>query len=606
MREGRPWRGPHPLVAAALSAVWPGLGHMGHRNRRGLLLAAATLAVAAGGIAYFLTRRAGTLLTWSVTRPSILALMVATICALAFRWAVAADAFATAARRRPARSSSALRRLGKLAALLLLALFIAAPHLVVIRLAAAQLSLLSEVFVAVDTQTARPTPLPTTPTETDAPDAADAATTGPPHPTTATTDARNPDTPDTTSTPDPDTPDTTSTPETAAPDASDAATATGPPHPTTATTDARDPDTPDTTSTTETAAPDAADAATATGPPHPTTATTDARTPDTPDTTSTPDPDTPDTTGSSDATPQTGATRTTTPQTTTRDGADRLTIALLGSDGGYRRSGVRTDTIIVLSIDVATGDAAAFNVPRNWTHVTFPEGTPAADRWPDGYPGIANEIYGLGLRHPDAFPGVEDKAGHAVKLALAQLTGLDIQYYVMVDFVGFVKAIDLFGGIEVQVRESVKDRIAPIVAGGRHIAINVGPGYHRLDGLTTLAYVRSRAGSSDYHRMTRQRCVVGALIDQVAPLEALARYVALTDIISQHVKTDIPLDRLGDLIAEADRLDTSRIVTVNFIPPVYKSGSAPIAQVREAVAQALEGHSNEANAVLADTCGGPA
>ena len=565
MREGRPWRGPHPLVAAALSAVWPGLGHMGHRNRRGLLLAAATLAVAAGGIAYFLTRRAGTLLTWSVTRPSILALMVATICALAFRWAVAADAFATAARRRPARSSSALRRLGKLAALLLLALFIAAPHLVVIRLAAAQLSLLSEVFVAVDTQTARPTPLPTTPTETDAPDAADAATTGPPHPTTATTDARNPDTPDT-------------------------------------------------TSTTETAAPDAADAATATGPPHPTTATTDARTPDTPDTTSTPDPDTPDTTGSSDATPQTGATRTTTPQTTTpttpqtttRDGADRLTIALLGSDGGYRRSGVRTDTIIVLSIDVATGDAAAFNVPRNWTHVTFPEGTPAADRWPDGYPGIANEIYGLGLRHPDAFPGVEDKAGHAVKLALAQLTGLDIQYYVMVDFVGFVKAIDLFGGIEVQVRESVKDRIAPIVAGGRHIAINVGPGYHRLDGLTTLAYVRSRAGSSDYHRMTRQRCVVGALIDQVAPLEALARYVALTDIISQHVKTDIPLDRLGDLIAEADRLDTSRIVTVNFIPPVYKSGSAPIAQVREAVAQALEGHSNEANAVLADTCGGPA
>ena len=539
MREGRPWRGPHPLVAAALSAVWPGLGHMGHRNRRGLLLAAATLAVAAAGLAYFLTRRAGTLLTWSVTRPSILALMVATICALAFRWAVAADAFATAARRRPARPSGALRRSGTLAALLLLALFIAAPHLIVMRLAAAQLSLLSEVFVAVDTQTARPTPLPTTPTETDAPDAADAAaTTGPPHPATATTDARDTDTPDT-------------------------------PNPDTDTTDTPDPDTSDTT--------------------------------DTPN----PDTDTSDTTGSSDATPQTGSTPATTPQTATRGGADRLTIALLGSDGGYGRSGVRTDTIIVLSIDVATGDAAAFNVPRNWTHVTFPEGIPAADRWPDGYPGIANEIYGLGLEHPDAFPGVEDEAGHAIKSALAQLTGLDIQYYVMVDMVGFVKAIDLFGGIEVQVRESVKDRIAPIVEGGRHIAINVGPGYHRLDGLTTLAYVRSRVGRSDYHRMTRQRCVVGALIDQVTPLEALARYVTLTDIISQHVKTDIPLDRLGDLVAEADRLDTSRIVTVNFIPPVYKSGSAPIAQVREAVAQALEGHGNEANAVLADTCGGP-
>ena len=530
MREGRPWRGPHPLVAAALSAVWPGLGHMGHRNRRGLLLAAATLAVAAGGLAYFLTRRAGTLLTWSVTRPSILALMVATAFALVFRWAVAADAFATAARRRPARPSSALRRSGTLAALLLLALFIAAPHLIVIRLAAAQLSLLSEVFVAVDTQTARPTPIPTTPAETGAPDAA--AATGPPHPATATTGARDPNTSETTGTPDPTDP---------------TAAAAGPP-----------------------------------------------------------DPIASETAGSSDATPQTGSTPATTVRAATRAGADRLTVALLGSDGGYGRSGVRTDTIIVLSIDVATGDAAAFNVPRNWTHVTFPEGTPAADRWPDGYPGIANQIYGLGLEHPDAFPGVEDEAGQAIKSALAQLTGLDIQYYVMVDMVGFVKIIDLFGGIEVQVRESVKDRIAPIVEGGRHIAINVGPGYHRLDGLTTLAYVRSRTGRSDYHRMTRQRCVIGALIDQVTPLEALARYVMLTDIISLHVKTDIPLDRLGDLVAEADRLDTSRIVTVNFIPPEFPSGSAPIVQVREAVAQALKGHGDEANAVLADTCGGPA
>ena len=40
----------------------------------------------------------------------------------------------------------------------------------------------------------------------------------------------------------------------------------------------------------------------------------------------------------------------------TWDGADRLTIALLGSDAGFDRHGVRTDTIIVVSFDVATGD----------------------------------------------------------------------------------------------------------------------------------------------------------------------------------------------------------------------------------------------------------
>ena len=544
--EDRTGRGPHPLVAAALSAVWPGLGHLGHRNRRGLLLAAATLVAAALGLAYLLTRRASTLLTWSVTRPSLLALIAATVCALVFRGAVAVDAFGTARRRSPPRPGGVLRRLGTVATLLLLGLFIAAPHVIVIRLAATQLTLLSDVFVATDTQTARPTPLPTTAETTDAPDDSDGTTaTGDPT-STATTD-------------------------------------TG-----TATTDAATTDAaPTDAATTDAATTDAGDS---TGDAANNPATTDAAA----------------TTAPADGPPPADPAPAATARTATWDGADRLTIALLGSDGGYQRSGVRTDTIIVLSIDVATGDAAAFNVPRNWTHVTFPGRTAAAERWPDGYPGIANEIYALGLQHPAAFPGVEDKAGHAIKSALAQLTGLEIQYYVMADMVGFVKVIDLFGGIEVHVRESVEDRIAPIAADGRHIVVNLGPGYHRLDGLTALGYVRSRVNRSDYHRMTRQRCVVGALIDQVTPLEALARYVTLADIISEHARTDIPLDRLGDLIAEADRLDTSRIVTVNFIPPEYPSREASIARVREAVAQALEGSDNEANTALADACRGPA
>ncbi len=508
-------------MAVAVSAVWPGLGHFGHRNRRALLLATATLAVAVVGLVYSLTRDVRTLLTWSVNRPSLQALIVATLCVLVFRCVVAFDAYRTAARRYPPPRSSILRRLGTLVTLMVLALLTAAPHLIVVRLAADQLTLLSDVFDATDTQTARPTPIP--------------ATAAP--------------------TPDPNTTTPTPIPTTAAP-------------------------TPDPNATTP--APDPATSLPTLAP------ATTAQT----------------TTGSSDAAPQTDFAPPTTVRTATWDGADRLTIALLGSDAGFGRYGVRTDTIIVLSIAVATGDAAAFNVPRNWSHVTFPEGTAAARRWPDGYPGIANEIYGLGLIHPDAFPDVEDKAGHAIKSALAQLTGLDIQYYVMVDMVGFVNVIDLFGGIDVHVSESINDRIQPIVAGGPPIDIVVEPGDYHFDGLTALGYVRSRIQSSDWHRMTRQRCVIEALIDQVAPLEAVYSYPTLTDIISQHMSTDIPANRLRDLVAVADRLDTSRIVTVNFIPPEFRSGNAPIPQVREAVTRALEGRTNAANAFLADSCKG--
>ena len=439
------------------------------------------------------------------------------------------------------------RRLGALVTLMALALLMAAPHLIVVRLAAAQLTLLSDVFDAADTQTARPTPVPTTATAVaPTPDPTTAAVAPTPDPTAA-----GAPTPDPTAagapTPDP--------------------TARGAPDPTTA---AGAP-TPDPTARLPALAP----------------ATTAQAT-----------------TGSPDAAPQTDAAPTATAQATTWDGADRLTIALLGSDAGYRRYGVRTDTIIVLSIDVATGDAAAFNIPRNWSRVTFPEVTAAAHQWPDGYPGIANEIYGLGLRYPDAFPDVEDKAGHAIKSALAQLTGLAIQYYVMADMVGFVKVIDLFGGIDIHVSESINDRLQPIVAGGPPIDIVVEPGYHRFDGLIALGYVRSRIQSTDWHRMTRQRCVIEALIDQATPREAVYNYATLSDIISQHTHTDIPLDHLEDLVSVASRLDTSRIVTVNFIPPEFPSGNAPIPQVREAVTRALEGRTNEANAFLADSCKG--
>ena len=174
------------------------------------------------------------------------------------------------------------------------------------------------------------------------------------------------------------------------------------------------------------------------------------------------------------------------PETTvpreTWDGDERLTIALLGGDSGFDRVGVRTDTIILISIDVDTGDAAAFNIPRNWRDLTFPEGTPAAEQWPDGYMGIANEVYSLGLSHPDIFPDVSDPAGHAIKSAIAQLTGIPVQYYVLIDMVGFIEVVDLFGGIDLHVTEEINDRLNlnPPIGCWRAWVAGLMPGWGRV------------------------------------------------------------------------------------------------------------------------------
>ncbi|MDH3293360.1 MAG: LCP family protein [Acidimicrobiia bacterium] len=306
------------------------------------------------------------------------------------------------------------------------------------------------------------------------------------------------------------------------------------------------------------------------------------------------------------APPTTVATTATWPEPpATWDGERRLSIVMLGSDGGYDRVGIRTDTIIVISIDVATGDAVTFSVPRNWRNIPFPAGTPAAATFPGGNPDIANTVYAIGLRNPGLFPGAAFPGGAAVKQAMAQTLGIPIQFFVMVDMTAVVETIDLFGGIDLTVTEYINDRIRPIEEGGPWLDITTQPGDYHFDGLTTLAYVRSRVQSWDYSRMARQRCVVGALIDQVGPLELLAKFGPFSDIVANHVVTDIPLDRAGELIGIAARLDLDRMRTVNFVPPEFPEGPVPLTKVRNTVSTALASEAPTGpSQSLTDACDG--
>ena len=61
---------------------------------------------------------------------------------------------------------------------------------------------------------------------------------------------------------------------------------------------------------------------------------------------------------------------------------DRVNVLLLGGDGGADRTGVRTDTVIVASIDTHTGATTTFSLPRNLEDLPFPRGQPAARRLP--------------------------------------------------------------------------------------------------------------------------------------------------------------------------------------------------------------------------------
>jgi LCP family protein required for cell wall assembly len=260
---------------------------------------------------------------------------------------------------------------------------------------------------------------------------------------------------------------------------------------------------------------------------------------------------------------------TTTTTTTVPDpwgGAERITIALLGGDAGPGRTGIRTDTIIVVSVDPETGAAAMFSIPRNQVEWPVPQGIPAYDAWEDHrYPEITNTIYAYGLNHPDLFPGGPNTGGNAVKAILGEGLGLRIDYFAVVDLLGFVDLVDAIGGIDIYVTKPVNDPQQWWPNGETHdVVFDVGQ-YH-FNGLEALAYARVRQQDDDYHRMDRQRCVLEAAATQADPVTLLLQLSDLLPIVQENLRTDIPVGRFPDLIELLEKVDTGNVTSVRFMP----------------------------------------
>lgn len=282
---------------------------------------------------------------------------------------------------------------------------------------------------------------------------------------------------------------------------------------------------------------------------------------------------------------------------------ERLNVLFMGGDAGPGRRGIRTDTMIVVSIDPDSGAAAMFGIPRNFTNMPLAAG-PAVQQFPNGFTDIANAIYQYGLNNPDLFPGETSSGATAIKGSIGELLGIDIHFYALVELQGFVDLIDAVGGVTVYVPERVYDAAYPHEDGGTEV-IDILPGTYDMDGHMALAYARSRRSSDDYNRMGRQRCVLEALVEQADAVALLRAFPDLVPVIKDTLTTDIPVAGLPDLIDVLAAVDTARVVSVRFIPPRFITGRnadrypiPDVAGIRSAVATILELPPEEAVAAL--------
>lgn len=264
-------------------------------------------------------------------------------------------------------------------------------------------------------------------------------------------------------------------------------------------------------------------------------------------------------------------------------GRPRVNVLLLGGDGGKGRDGIRPDTVILASVDTASGRTALLSLPRNLQRVPFSEDSPLHELYPEGFTGpgdpnewLLNAIYqNVPAMHPDVFEESSFPGADATKWAVEGALGLDVDYFVLVNLDGFKQIVDALGGVTIDVHYRIPmgtkldERTGQCTEASGWI--EPGPNQH-LDGAHALWYARARCGpppvTDDYNRMERQRCVIGAIIDEARPMTLLRHYRRVAGALEDVFFTDIPQTLLPAFADLATRVQGSSVSTLAFTDEV--------------------------------------
>jgi polyisoprenyl-teichoic acid--peptidoglycan teichoic acid transferase len=289
-------------------------------------------------------------------------------------------------------------------------------------------------------------------------------------------------------------------------------------------------------------------------------------------------------------------------------GRDRVNVLLLGGDGGPYRDGVRTDSMILVSLDTHTGRAVSFSLPRNMMNAPFPVDSPLHEVFPDGFTGdgdpaswMLNAVYReVPILYPHVLGKSANEGADAIKQAFEGATGLPVDYYVLINFQGFRQMVDAIGGVTVNINEPVAvngdtDRGIPPTR-----YLQPGPDQH-LDGLNALWFSRGRYGADDYQRMDRQRCMIQAIAEKANPLNLLRNYQDVATAGKELVRTDIPRELLPAFVDLGLKVKEHRLRSVVFrLSDSFNPGDPDFAYVHQTVAKALTPHRPHAHRPAAE------
>jgi polyisoprenyl-teichoic acid--peptidoglycan teichoic acid transferase len=190
-----------------------------------------------------------------------------------------------------------------------------------------------------------------------------------------------------------------------------------------------------------------------------------------------------------------------------KDDLEKVNVLIIGSDSRGEKN-ARSDTIMIAQYDPDTNEAKLVSIMRD-SYVNIP---------------------GIGYRKINA--AFANGGPELLRKTIKETFGVDVQYYAIIDFQGFIHVVDTIApdGIEVEVEKHMSEKIGVVLE----------PGLQTLNGEELLGYARFRADAQgDFGRVERQQKVMKLLMDEIVSFTGVLKLPRVVGTIMPYIDTNM-------------------------------------------------------------------
>lgn len=238
--------------------------------------------------------------------------------------------------------------------------------------------------------------------------------------------------------------------------------------------------------------------------------------------------------------------------------SDRTNLLVMGYGGGNHDGAYLTDSLLMVSIMPQSHHTSLISIPRDlWVQV------PGSG----GY-GKINAVY----EYASNFGKDSTAGGNAVAAKVATVTGMNVKYWMSIDFTGFRELIDSLGGVDVYVPDSFNacyPKNDDATKDASWIKAQFNKGMQHMDGATAIMYARAReplevcgmgtsenqAELTDFGRSARQQIIVKAVLAKVKQVSTWPKFSNAMTALEQTIRTNLSLADLAEFTLKMDMND---------------------------------------------------